>query len=67
MASCSVDTEPGVVSELIDLDRIPLSELRELNHAALHKSLRHVVTRTTVIDVVASYDRPPDGGAERVD
>jgi hypothetical protein len=56
MASYSVDAEPGVVSELIDLGLIPLSELRELNHVALHKSLQHVVARTTVASVVASYE-----------
>lgn len=49
MASYSVNAEPGVVSELIDLGPISLSELRKLDHAALHKSLRHVVTRTTEV------------------
>lgn len=53
MASYSVDAEPGVVSELVDLDPIPLSALRKLNHATLHRSLRHVVTRTTHLEVIA--------------
>lgn len=59
MASYSVDAEPGVVSELIDLGSIPLSQLRELDHATLRKSLRHVVTQTTDIGVAASGK---DGG-----
>jgi hypothetical protein len=62
MASYSVDAEPDVVSELVDLGPIPLPELRTLNHVALHKSLQHVVTQTTHVGVAASSTEGGGGG-----
>jgi hypothetical protein len=62
MTFFSVDAEPGVASELVDLETIPLSELRTLDHAELHRSLRHAVQRAADIVVTES-----GSGAERVD
>ncbi|MGP4014589.1 hypothetical protein [Saccharopolyspora sp. 5N708] len=61
----SVDAEAGVASELIDLGTIPLSELRTLDHAALHQSLRHVVERAA--DIGATESSSGQGSGERVD
>lgn len=51
MTPFSVDPEAGITSELIDLETMPLSELRTLNHAALDRSLRHVVEQTANLRV----------------
>ncbi|MCI2415860.1 hypothetical protein MOQ72_00350 [Saccharopolyspora sp. K220] len=64
MTFFSVDAEPGVESELIDLEMVPLSELRTLNHAALYRSLRHVVERAADIGVTESGT---NDGKERAD
>jgi hypothetical protein len=54
---------PGIESELLDLSAMPLSELRELDSAALHRSVRRAVERTAYIPITASGS----GGAQRVE
>jgi hypothetical protein len=58
-------TEPGVESELIDLDDVPFSRLRELEGAALRRSLDHVLERTASVRV--RYKSAPSGSGERID
>lgn len=65
MTFSSVDPEPGVSSELVDLGGVPLSELRTLNGGALHRSLRHVVEQTADIGVTSGSGGTE--GGERVD
>jgi hypothetical protein len=55
--------KPGIESELVDLGNVPLSALRKLDDATLHRSLRHAVERTAHIPVTASGSQ----GAKRVD
>jgi hypothetical protein len=55
--------QPGIKSELLDVGALSLSELRTLDAAALHRSLRHAVERTAHIPVTASGSQ----GAKRVE
>ncbi|WP_460392240.1 hypothetical protein [Actinophytocola sediminis] len=60
------DFEPGVESELIDLDTVPFTRLRELDSEPLRRSLCQVVERTR--HVAASYRSADNSGAgERID
>ena len=65
MNSFSVDIEPGIESELIDLDAVPFTRLRELDSEPLRRSLRHVVDRTR--HVAARYRSAGQSGGERID
>ncbi len=65
MNSFSVDSEPGIESDLMDLDTIPFTTLRELDSEALRHSLRHVVERTR--HVRARYRSGTGGTGERID
>lgn len=65
MNSFSVDTEPGVESELIDLDGVPFTKLRELDSEPLRRSLGHVVERTR--RVRARYRSGGATAGERID
>lgn len=58
-------TEPGVESELIDLDDVSFSRLRELEGAALRRSLAHVLERTASVRVRYSSQNASTG--ERID
>lgn len=58
-------TEPGVESELIDLDDVSFSRLRELEGAALRRSLAHVLERTA--SVSARYRSTTNSAGERID
>jgi hypothetical protein len=60
-----LDTEPGIQSELIDLDNVSFTTLRELDNAALRRSLGHVAERTTALRV--PYRSTNAGGGERID
>ncbi len=53
---------PEIESELLDLSAVPLSQLRDLDSAALHKSVRHAAERAAYIPVTASGSQ-----AKRVD
>ncbi|MDA3626593.1 hypothetical protein OU415_14190 [Saccharopolyspora sp. WRP15-2] len=64
MTFSSLNAEPGISSELVDLGAISLPELRTLKDSTLHRSLRHVVQQTADIGVIPS---PPGEGGERVD
>ena len=57
--------EPGIESELIDLDDVPLSRLRELEGADLRRSLGHVLERTTSLRV--RYRSGTGNTGERID
>ena len=65
MNSFSADIEPGIESELMDLDNVPFSTLRELDSDALRHSLRQVVERTR--QVRARYRSSGTGSGERID
>ena len=65
MNSVSTRTEPDIESDLLDLDAIPFTTLRNLDGAALRHSLRHVVERTR--GVHARYRSSASGGGERID
>jgi hypothetical protein len=64
MRSPGGSEQPGIKSELLDLSAVSLSDLRKLNAAGLHRSIRHAVARTAHIPVTASGSQ---GGAKRVD
>jgi hypothetical protein len=61
-----VDVEPAVESQLIDLGEVPLSALRELDGAMLHRSLRYAVNKTKYLLISAAgeppSERPIDSG-----
>lgn len=65
MNSFSADIEPGIESELIDLDAVPFTRLRELDSEPLRRSLGHVVDRTR--RVAARYRSTNQAGGERID
>lgn len=65
MNSFSADIEPAIESELLDLDSVPFTTLRELDGDALRHSLRHVVERTR--HVRARYRSGNPSGGERID
>lgn len=67
MNSFLTDTEPDIESELIDLDEVPFTRLRELDSAALRRSLGHVVERTATIRVRYRSGQGGGGGGERID
>jgi FXSXX-COOH protein len=58
MNSIPVDAEPDVESELVDLGAVPLTVLRELDHAALHRAMRRVVERTRALRVIRAVAMP---------
>jgi hypothetical protein len=59
-------TEPGVVSDLLDLEAVPLTTLRDLEGEPLRASQRHVVDRTSRI--CARYPSASNSGSgERID
>ncbi|HEV7651888.1 MAG TPA: hypothetical protein VGP26_27345 [Actinophytocola sp.] len=61
----SPGTEPGVVSDLPDLEAIPFTDLRDLEGDPLRTSMRTVVDRTS--RVAARYPSSNGGGGERID
>jgi hypothetical protein len=58
-------TEPGIESELIDLDDVPFRRLRELEGTALRRSLGHVLERTASVRV--RYRSGGTATGERID
>jgi FXSXX-COOH protein len=58
-------TEPGVESDLIDLDAVPLTTLRALDSEDLRHSMHQVVERTRRVH--ARYRSQNSGGGERID
>jgi hypothetical protein len=65
MNSFSMDIEPGIESELIDLATVPFIVLRELDSEPLRRSLGHVVERTRRVRVV--YRSGSSSQGERID
>jgi hypothetical protein len=65
MNSFSADIEPGFESDLIDLDGVPFTRLRELDSEPLRRSLGQVVERTRLVS--ARYPSQPSGTGERID
>lgn len=61
----SPGTEPGVVSDLLDLEAVPFTALRDLEGEQLRASLRQVVERTS--RVYARYPSSNNAGGERID
>jgi FXSXX-COOH protein len=60
MDSFSADVETGIESELIDLDAVPMTALRELEDTVLRQALRHVMQQTAHPQVTAGSGT--DGG-----
>jgi hypothetical protein len=65
MNSFSVDIEPGVESDLIDVDDVPFTTLLRLDSEPLRRSLGQVVERTSMVR--AAYRSTNAGGGERID
>lgn len=65
MNSFSAGTEPGIESELIDLDAVPFTALRGIDSDALRQSVDHVVERAR--HVGARYRSGAGGTGERID
>lgn len=61
----SSGTGPAIESELIDLDGVPFTKLRELGDEPLRRSLHGVVERTRHLR--AAYRSSGASGGERVD
>jgi hypothetical protein len=61
----SADTEPGIESELIELDGVPFTRLRHVAGEILRESMLGVVERTRQVRV--RYRSNTAGGGERVD
>jgi len=49
------DVEPGVDSQLVDLSEVPLAVLRELDGAAMRRSLVHVVEKARHTQVISAH------------
>ena len=65
MTTFPADTDRSIESQLIDLSMIPFAALRDLNGAAVHGALRHVVERTGKVRVTSRSNNA--GGGERID
>jgi hypothetical protein len=65
MNSFSATFEPPIESELIDLDAVPFTALRDLDSATLRHSANHVTERTS--RVRARYRSSNPSGGERID
>jgi hypothetical protein len=64
----STGAEPGIESELIDLDGVPFTKLRELTGEALNRSMSGVLERTQRVRArYRSGQGGGGGGGERVD
>jgi len=61
----SSGTGPGIESELIDLDGVPFTRLRELGDEHVRRSMHRVVERT--VHLRAQYRSSNATGGERVD
>jgi hypothetical protein len=61
----SSGSEPGVESELLDLERVPFTKLRELDDETLRNALRHVVERACLVQ--SPYRSSNASGGERID
>jgi hypothetical protein len=61
----SSGTGPGIESELIDLDGVPFTKLRELGDEPLRRSMQRVVERTRHLRTTYRSSNP--SGGERVD
>jgi hypothetical protein len=61
----STGTEPGIESELIDLDGVPFTQLGELDCEVLGLAVDRVVERTRHLR--ARYRSSSNAGGERVD
>jgi hypothetical protein len=61
----SPGTEPGVVSDLLDLEAIPFTTLRDIEGEPLRTSMDHVVERTNRVH--ARYPSGGSAGGERID
>lgn len=61
----SPGTEPGVVSDLVDLEAVSFTDMRDLEDEPLRASLRHVVDRASRIH--ARYPSSNAGAGERID
>ena len=61
----STNTEPGIESELVELEGVPFTRLRQVAGDRLRQSMIGVVARTE--QVQARYRSTSDGGGERVD
>jgi FXSXX-COOH protein len=66
MKSYLVDSEPDIESELVDLGTVPLTVLRELDNAALHRATRRVVEQTGGLRVSVASNADAGGGG-RID
>lgn len=65
MNSLSGSTEPSIESELIDLDAVPFTALRDMDSDALRHSVHRVVERTR--HVHARYRSGSNNSGERID
>jgi hypothetical protein len=61
----SPGTEPGVVSDLVDLEAVSFTDMRDLEGEPLRASMRNVVDRTSRIN--ARYPSGNTGAGERID
>ena len=61
----SSGAEPGIESELIDLDGVPFTRLHELSGENLRQSMHRVVERTRLLH--APYRSSNASGGERID
>lgn len=61
----SANTEPGIESELIELDGVPFTRLRQVAGELLRRSMIGVVAQTEQVQV--RYRSSNEGGGERVD
>jgi hypothetical protein len=61
----SPGTEPGVVSDLLDLEAVPFTTMRDLEGEPLRASMRGVVDRTSRL--YARYPSSNAAGGERID
>ncbi|MFD5824329.1 hypothetical protein [Lentzea sp. NPDC060358] len=61
----SSSAEPGVQSNLLDLERVPFAKMRELDAEILRNALGHVVERARLVR--APYRSSNASGGERID
>jgi hypothetical protein len=61
----SAASESGIESELINLDGVPFTKLRELTDESLHRSMHRVVEHTRCLR--APYRSASSTAGERID
>lgn len=65
MPTFPAEADPAIESQLLDLTHVSFATLGDLNQAAIHGAMRHVVERTGRVRITGRSENA--GGGERID